>query len=901
MRTMLRRPVLRGLLLSAIVLIPVMRARAQDSVAARLPGATPPMVNVQATRITTAIDLDGRLDEAAWASAPAVEGFRQKEPREGSPSTMRTVVRVVYDDDALYVGAKLYDPAPDSIIARLGRRDNDGGSDAFMVGIDPFHDRRSGYFFGVNAAGVLVDGTMSNDSWMDDSWDGVWAGRTVRDAEGWTVEIKIPYSQIRFPKAEVQTWGINFARMIPRRQEEAFLRVVPSSENAFVSYFADLTGLERIQPSRGMEIVPYVTSQAALTSAAPGNPFNDGSDFKLSAGADFKLGVTPNLTLSATVNPDFGQVEVDPAVVNLSGFETFFPERRPFFVEGSSNYDFGNGGSGRNIGFNWVGHELFYSRRIGRSPQGSLPQNEFSDYPSSARILGAAKLTGRVGQTNVGVLSSVTERTVAQIQAAGARHGVEVEPVTHYGVARAQREFSGGKQGLGFIGTATNRFFNDDRLRDQINEAAYVGGVDGWVQVFGGNMVLKGWGAVSSVNGTAARMAALQQSSVHYMQRPDRKVARFDPTRTALTGFMTRIALDQLKGNTMVNAAFGAVSPTFDLNDLGFIGRTDLINAHLMAGQFFPRPTGIFQRRWMGAAVFGTWNFDGDRTGTGAFMRTENTFRNFWELNSTLFVVVSSYSPNLTRGGPVARSPGGVEFNISPETDGRKVWSADADFGGFFGPRERSRYASFGINWQPGTNVRVSMGPSLSRSTNEAQYVRRQLDATAALDAPLGASVPKARYVFGTINQWEVASNVRVNWTFSPTMSLQLFAQPLLSTGDYGDYKELARARSGDFNRYAETGTVTEANNRVTVDPDGPGAAPSFSFNNPDFRFISLRGNAVFRWEYRPGSTLFLVWTQQADDFEQTGTFAVGRPVGRLFDERPDNVFAVKLTYWLGR
>jgi hypothetical protein len=887
-----------------LMLVLVLPARAQTSVPPTLPAGAASAV--QAVRLAGSIDVDGRLDDAAWAAAPAIEGFRQNRPREGAPASQRTVVRVLYDDAALYVGARMYDTAPDSIISRLGRRDdNHLNADDFVVFLDPYHDRRSGFYFAVNVAGTLYDGTMFNDSNMDDSWDGVWVGKAARDAEGWTAEFRIPYSQLRFAKAEVQTWGVNFQRNLARRNEESRLRYVPSSENGFVSHFADLTGIERIRPPRGFEAVPYVTSRAAFTDGGAGNPFNDGSRYRVDAGADFKLGLSSNLTLSATVNPDFGQVEVDPAVVNLSGFETFFPERRPFFVEGSNVFNgFGNGGSGRNFGFNWVNNNFFYSRRVGRAPQGSLPPSAFSDRPDAARILGAGKVTGRVGQNNVGFMSALTGRGIARIaQADGTQGRVEVEPLTHYGVARALREFGGGQQGLGFMGTATNRFFDDDRLRDQINGQAYVGGVDGWVRLFDNRYVLKGFVAASHVAGTAARIATLQRSSTHYLQRPDRERFRFDPARTSLTGMMGRVMFDKLRGDVTLNAALGFVTPTYDINDAGFLGRTDLINPHFFIGKNYPRPHGIFQRRWMGTAVSGSWDFDGNRTGTLFWARSENTFRNFYTLGGNLFYNPPSTSNSLTRGGPLARNMGGFGVFVNASTDSRKRWQAFVDGGGNWGAWGTMWNGNVSLSYQPLPTLNVSLSPGVFHNLSKAQFVRQQLDATAGLDAPIGASVPKARYVVAEIDQWEIASSVRLNWTFSPTMSLQLFAQPLLSTGDYHRFGELARTRAYEFHRYGENGygTVTEANNRVTVDPDGSGAAPSFSFNNPDFRFISLRGNAVFRWEYRPGSTLFLVWTQQADDFEQTGTFAVGRPVGRLFDERPDNVFAVKLTYWLGR
>ena len=871
---------------------------------------------LRAVRASASPRIDGRLDEPGWAAAAAVEGFRQREPHEGAPVSQRTVVRVLYDDAALYVGARLFDTAPDSIIARLGRRDDDGGSDGFAIFLDPFLDRRSGYFFGINAAGTLVDGTMSNDGNDDDSWDGVWEGKALRDGEGWTAELRIPYSQLRFRRADEQRWGVNFVRNIARKGEEAFLRVVPSSENVFVSYFADLTGIERITPPRGFEAVPYVTSRADFTRAEAGNPFRDGTAMHVEAGADLKFGVTPNLTLSATVNPDFGQVEVDPAVVNLSGFEVFFPERRPFFVEGSSNYGFGGGGSNRDIGLNWVNNDLFYTRRIGRSPQGEL-SGDYTDRPDAARILGAAKLTGRVGATNVGVLSSVTNRTFGRYQSGGeggepvVRGRREIEPLTHYGVVRALREFGAGRQGLGFMATAVNRGFSanadSDALRAQINGQAYAGGVDAWTQVLGGNFVLKGFVAGSHVRGTPVQIRRLQRSSVHFLQRPDRRVMPLDTARTSLSGYMTRVALDKIRGDFFLNVAFGAVTPGYDINDVGFLSRADVVNAHVFVGQFFPKPVGIFQRRWMGAAVFGTGDYDGDRTGTGAFVRAENTFRNFWEVNANVNVAFPAYDPTLTRGGPVARSLGGVNFEVDVETDSRRAWGGEVEVGGSAGPARRSRRASASLRWQPGANVSVSVGPEVSHGVNEAQYVRRVDDAFAALAAPTGGRAARARYVFAELDEWEVASDIRLNWTFTPTMSVQLFAQPLLASGRFRRFGELARARSFDFTRYGEdagaiASTDDEDSERTyTVDPDGAGPAPAFSFDNPDFRFVSLRGNAVFRWEYRPGSTLFFVWTQQAEDEENAGGLAFARPVRRLFDRRPDNVFALKLTYWLGR
>jgi hypothetical protein len=869
-----------------VALPPSARALPSDTTRAVPPG------ELRAVRTATAPAVDGRLDDVAWAAAPPIEGFRQRQPTEGAEPTQRTVVRILYDDGALYVGARLYDTAPDSIVARLSRRDEGTLSDAFMVMLDPYHDRRSGYYFGVNAAGTLMDGVLYNDTWDDDSWDGVWQARVARDAEGWTAEFRLPYSQLRFPRADVQVWGVNLRRDVARNQERDYLHVVPSTENGFVSHFPDLVGIERIRPGRGVELVPYVTSRAALTNPPDGDPFDDGASLRADAGADLRLGLTSNLTLNATINPDFGQVEVDPAVVNLSAFETFFPERRPFFVEGLSVFDFGSGGSGRNMGFNWVNIDPFYTRRIGRAPAGELRDHEHADVPSSARILGAAKVTGRMGATNVGAMGALTGRTEARLAFAdGTTSEMEVEPLAGYGVVRAQREFNDGAQGLGLMGTAVRRDVTDDFQREYFNDGAYVGGLDGWTRFGGGRWVLKGWVSGSHVTGTTDRMARLQGASTHYLQRPDRRSYRIDSTRTSLSGFAGRLALDKVRGNWIVNAALGAVSPTYDLNDVGFLGRTDLVNAHLFVGHFTTDPGPVFRSRTLMAAVFGVTNFDGVRTGGGLWTRAETQLLNYWRVNSGVFVGAGAYNQTLTRGGPLVWYPAGAEADVFVESDQRRAWRVGVGSYGSVGAGDRGIGGDLEVTYQPRPNVTVSLGPGYSHLLTEAQYVHTETDA-------LASATYGQRYVFARLDQWQLQANLRLNWTFSPSMSLQLFAQPLVATGAYDGYGELAAPRTFSFTAYPD---VARADDELTVDPDGDGPAAAFTFDRPDFRFVSLRGNAVFRWEYRPGSTLYLVWTQQREDSEADGAFALGPARRLLFDARPDNVVALKLTYWLGR
>ncbi|MDZ7261259.1 MAG: carbohydrate binding family 9 domain-containing protein, partial [candidate division KSB1 bacterium] len=418
---------------------------------------------VRAVRLQEPVVVDGSLSEPVWQNEYGVSNFVQRDPIEGAQPTEKTEVRIAYDDAALYVGARMYDSAPDSIVARLGRRDSWLSSDKFCFFIDPYYDRRSGFYFAIDAGGTLCDGILLNDDWDDDSWDGVWTAKANIDSEGWTVEMRIPYSQLRFHKKDQYVWGVNFRRDIERKNERVYLVYTPKNGSGFVSRFVDLVGIENISPSRHIELLPYARTKAEYTNPAPGNPFNDGSRYLPAMGVDMKIGIGNNLTLDATVNPDFGQVEVDPAVVNLSDIETFYQEKRPFFIEGSSIFNFGYGGATNYWGFNWPGPDFFYSRRIGRAPQGSLPDYDFVDTPEGTHILGAAKLSGKMGTNwNIGTLHALTAREKAQLERSGEKFRAELEPLTYYGIYRGQKEFPEGRQGLGFISTIATRKFDDN-------------------------------------------------------------------------------------------------------------------------------------------------------------------------------------------------------------------------------------------------------------------------------------------------------------------------------------------------------------------------------------------------------------------------------------------------------
>lgn len=862
-------------------------------------GDEDPPLSVKAARITRPVVIDGVLDEPAWAEAPPISAFRQRDPVQGAEPTERTEVYILYDDEALYVGAMLYDSSPDSIVARLGRRDAELKADRFGFFIDPYDDNRSGYYFGVNAAGTLYDGVLMNDDWEDDSWDGIWQARVRIHEEGWTAEMRIPYSQLRFYARDRYTWGINLLREIARKNERDFLVYTPRNESGFVSRFPDLVGVEQIRPRRQVEVLPYVTAQARFNDHEAGDPFNDGSRYTPDMGADLKVGLTSNLTLNVTVNPDFGQVEVDPAVVNLSDVETYFQEKRPFFIEGASIFEFGYGGATSNWGFNWGNPAFFYSRRIGRAPQGSLPDDaDFTHHPDGTRILGATKLTGKIGGGwNVGMVHALTARTWADVAQAGALSEVEVEPRAYYGIFRGQREFGQGRQGLGFISTVALRDFAEDRIRDEVNGKAYTLGLDGWTFLDRDKTwVVTGWAGMSQVHGTAERITALQRSALHYFQRPDARHVSVDSTATSLTGFSGRIALNKQRGHFYTNSAIGFVTPSFDVNDVGFQARADVINGHLGFGYRWTEPRSFYRNINLNAALFRSMDFDGNTTWAGVWARTYMQFKNYYEVEAGFALNPRTTNNRLTRGGPLSINPPGAEMFFWMSSDSRKRWVVSSN-GFTYQSRGGTTYSlNAGIEWKPAANLSLSANPGVQWSNEPAQWVDGFDDAHAT-------HTFGRRYVFGEMDQVTLASSLRLNWTFTPQLSFQLYAQPLVSVGNYHRFKELARPHSFDFNVFGENGSAIRLVDEDTyeVDPDGAGPASTLTFDNPDFSFKSLRGTAVFRWEYRPGSTLYLVWTQLRSDSETLGTFRFGDAMGRLWDAHPDNIFMVKLNYWLSR
>ena len=869
-------------------------AQTRDSVAPSGHAAAP---QVRAARLEGAIAIDGRLDEPAWARAEPATRFTQSDPAEGQPATERTAVRVLISDDALYVGARLYDRETGRIKAALARRDDDVEADEFDLYLDTFHDHLSGVRFRVTPGGAVLDGILGSSaqgSDEDDSWDPVWESATQVDSLGWTAEIRLPLSQLRYSSTLDGTWGIQLYRKILRKGEDDWFAFVPKSEVSGVSRYGHLVGLGPLQAQRRLELAPYVLASATYAPAPAGDPFQSGHDYHGSAGLDLKYGLSSDLTLNATVNPDFGQVEVDPAVVNLSAFETFFAEKRPFFVEGADVFRFGGIRASNSFDF----PRFFFSRRIGRQPQRNVGGDgiNFLDVPTETSIRTAAKLSGRTRSGwSLGVLDALTAGEEARyLDAAGARVATPVEPLTNYFVGRVRKDLRGGNTTVGLIATAVNRDQGSAELMSLLRGSAYLVGADftnSW-----GNRAwsLDGSIGVSTVRGTPDAIALTQRSSARYFQRPDATSFHYDPARTSLTDYAYELALGKNSGRHWLGGlVYQETGAAFEANDLGFQSDADRRAVSTALEYQETRPGRLFRNYHVFPFTNHAWNFDGDRVFGSFGLILSAQLRSFWKVELRGDYAPPTDDDRLTRGGPVARQPTSGDVRLTLDSDTRKTTRLSLDITqSWTAADEHQTDAELTLGVRPSAALHVSVGPALTRNHTLSQYVTTVAD-------PAAAATFGARYVFATLDQTEVSMVTRLDWTFAPTLSLQLFLQPLISAGDYGELKELAAPRTYDFTVYGrDRGTATATASGTQIDP-GDGGAP-FTVPEQNFTIRSLRANAVLRWEWRPGSTLFLVWQQNRDDDAAFGNLRLGRDVNALFSGGESrNVLAVKASYWL--
>ncbi|MDZ7691267.1 MAG: DUF5916 domain-containing protein [Balneolaceae bacterium] len=885
-----------------------------DSVVATTRSSKP---TLQATRLIAdkKITLDGRLDEMVWQQVPIATGFTQRVPNDGAPATEQTEARIIYTADAIIVGARAFDSAMDSAAATLFRKDGAAYSDWFYVNIDSYNDNRTGFSFAVNPKGVRKDILVYDNDSEDIRWDAVWEATASIDENGWTVEMRIPLSQLRFSSDSEQQemeWGINFQRRIARKEEISLWSPTPQDASGFVSQYGTLKNIKNIPAPKRIEISPYGSSSLTRAPSDEANPFYSTNEMTGFIGADIKYGISSDLTLTATINPDFGQVEADPAVINLSANEMYFQEQRPFFLEGNEIFNFGNTKT-----YNTFGNPItFYSRRIGRAPQGSLeqynsytdhsvydPQSNvslYSDVTDQTTIATAAKLSGKTQSGwSVGLFDAYTAQESSPYQVGPSTDGqLLVEPATNYLVARTKKDLNNGNTYFGGFASAVNRNIGDRYFKTFLHRSAYLGGIDFEHNWADRDWAVSGTFSFSHVNGTREAILQTQQSSARYFGRVDSDKLSIDPNKTSLEGFASEVSMRKSGGKHWRSSlTYSEVSPGYEVNDLGFENRADY---RATAFALFYQESDPRHLRFYEIWTFETWawNYDGDRIGnyynTGTYMQ----FNNLWSFNVNLNYAGRAYFDRLTRGGPVARRPRDWNFNFNIRTDQTKPVSFT--LGGFrrkvISHKEFDRVIWMGIELRPTTFIQLEIEPEIGQSTEVDQYV-------STIDDPTATETYGSRYVFADIDQTFLSTSIRLDWTFTPNISLQLYARPYVSTGNYYNYKEFTTPRGYDFDVYGkDRGNIqySEENQQYTVDPNGNGNTDSFTIDQPDYNFRSIQGNTVFRWEYKPGATLFLVWQHDRSSSGPENDFQFNRDFSHLFGAEPTNMFLVKLSYWLG-
>lgn len=852
---------------------------------------------LEAFPLNEQISIDGRLDESFWNAIEPATGFIQRGPLSGEPATQKTEVRICYNENYIFVGATMYETDPNEIAAQLFRRDGSGYSDWFAVSIDSYFDRRTGFRFWVNPRGVKKDVLIYNDESFDSSWDAVWEGSAQINEKGWTVEIRIPFSQLRFNSDETEKiWGLQFNRYIARHDEDDFWAPILSDTQGFVSQFGTLTGIKTTTKSKRLEIMPYSSGKLFRTEGNTADPYYDENDLTGNLGVDFKYGLGSNFTLTGTVNPDFGQVEADPAVINLSAYETFFQERRPFFLEGMDIFSYG-----RTRTFTSNAPQIFYSRRIGRQPRGSIIDDNaiYGDYPEETTILAAAKLSGKTSNGwSIGILDAVTaEESAVYRDTSKSELSQSIEPQANTFISRIKKDYNEGRTIFGgFIGHRKQRL-NSNYFQSILRDDAFVGGVDFEHRLGESDWVASGVITFSQINGSTEVITTAQKSSARYYQRPDQDYLTVDTTATSLSGNTLEFSITKNSGEHWMGAVtYGQTSPGFEINDIGFLNSADYRSLSTILIYQQPTP-GKYIRNWHTYSGMQTnITFGNERGGTGLFFGANFQLNSFWDLNLGGNRSLGGKNFTLMRGGPTTYTPASYNFNINVSGDRRKI--IQPAFGAGYRLDESGEYDKWlytELQIRPNPTMEFEVEFSWGKQKDTDQYIT-------SIEDEIAVDTYGKRYVFGDylIDSQEI--ELGVDWTFSPNLSLQFFAKPFIMSYDFIAFKEFTTPGEFAFDYYGkDSGTLEFEDNYYSVDIDGDGPAKGTGFYNPDFNFRSLRLNAVLRWEFRPGSTLYFVWQQNRDDYVPfIGGLDPKRDVEGLFEKRPDNIFMIKASYWIG-
>ena len=873
---------------------------------ASVTGQNPEKKRYNATQVSEAPVIDGMINEKIWEKGEWTDDFTQYEPYNGKKPSQHTEFKILFDDNNLFVAIKSFDSSPDSIVKRLTRRDHEDGDMAAII-FDSFHDKRTGFFFGVTVGGVKSDQMMTNDGQnQDQSWDPNWWVGTSINNEGWIAEMQIPFSQLRFKENSGDVWGLEVIRTIYRKAETCIWQHIPQDAPGLIHMLGELSGIEKVKPRKIFDVTPYGVAQAERFPPEDGNPFATGKSARVNAGLDAKIGVTNNLTMDLTINPDFGQVEADPSEVNLTAYETFFQEKRPFFIEGNNIISFGLG-----IGDGEEGNDnLFYSRRIGRKPQGDSydyygyidTMQGYSRSPDRTSILGAAKLTGKTQDgLSIGFMDAVTAEETAEIDTGGQRSYQTVEPLTNYMAARLQKDYKEGNTIIGGMFTSVNRMMNEipvygnesDALINNLPAAAYTGGLD-FTQYFKKKTYMINMNAAFSyIEGTELAMVKSQQSSARYFQRPGNSMS-LDSSRTSLTGSGGRLQfMKNGNGHLSYGGAFIWKTPGLELNDMGYLREADQMLQAVWVNYRIWEPKSFYRVININSNQYAGWDFSGNHLFDGLNANGNINFKNYWFGGAGTNLNFNVISNTMLRGGPVMKMPGSLNSWMQVNTDSRKRIEVNLGLQHAVTFRGSGHNLSLrpGITYKPVNTLSLSFNPSYMISYDELQYVDQTKYGN------------QTRYLYGSIDQKVVSMSFRVTFNLSPNLTLQYWGQPFIATGKYYDFKYITDPMASDYNnRFAiySPSQIKEVNDdRYEIDENTDGTT-DYGFDKPDFNFKEFLSNLVLRWEYNPGSSVYLVWSQARSTSNNSGMMNYSSDMEELFSEKPHNVFLIKFSYRFG-
>ncbi len=831
------------------------------------------------TRMTTAKPvIDGKLNDACWKTGEWGGDFTQWIPKEGAKPSQETQFKILYDDKNLYVAIRAFDKEPEKISRKAGRRDEFLGEQA-GVNFDSYHDHRTGFEFSVTAAGQKIDLILTNPMVGDLDWNAVWYVKTGLEDSAWVAEYEIPLSQLRYSNDMEQVWGLHVWRWIDRLSEESDWEPQTSTSPGMLYLFGELHGIKDLPKSRRIEIMPYTLGKLKTFEKVPQNPFaKNGNSFAGNMGLDAKIGLSSNFTADLTINPDFGQVESDPSVMNLTAFETLYEEKRPFFLEGKNIFKFELGDA-----------NLFYTRRIGHTPvyRPELETNQYLDYPDNTSILSAVKISGKSKNgLAVGVLHSLTAGENAQLSTNGIKKDLRVEPLTSYTVGRVQQDFNEGTTVLGGIFTATNRFINDQYLEFQ-NRNAFTGGIDLLHQWNKKEFYVDARIIGSTINGSAEAIRNLQLSSARYYQRPDVNHLNYDPNRTQLSGQGGRIKIG--KGSKGLWRYFTEInwrSPGLDLNDIGFMQMADLITQETEISYFVNKPVSIFRTYSVALNQSNEWDYGFNYLNSGLKFTSSFELLNRWKISPSVHYINERLDNRFLRGGGSILLPALWEGSLSLQSDASKKFYAklSANHEGAGKDNYRNSVVEATATVIPYNVLKLSASINYSENMDNLQYVETKVLNHAN------------KYILSRLNQKTLGATFRIDYNISPEISIQYYGSPFASVGKYAELKEVTNPRADAYaDRFALLNAQFSDNAYHVAASNGNQA---YSVSNPDFTFNQFRSNLVFRWEYRPGSQLFFVWGNERTGWKNDSNTSVGKAINQLKDASPTNVFLIKLSYW---